>query len=135
MTKLEEQLIIDEGFSSKPYKDTVGKLTIGFGRNLDDKGISRSEAFTMLQTDIKAAKYDLSRNLKFFDQLCDGRQSALINMTFNMGIDKVLGFKRTLKLMEEGKFEEASIEVLKSKWAEQVGDRAKRISDKIRLGY
>ena len=48
MTKIEEQLMIDEGFRSKPYSDTVGKLTIGYGRNLDDVGITRNEAFQML---------------------------------------------------------------------------------------
>lgn len=134
MTNLEEQLINDEGYRKKPYKDTVGKLTIGYGRNLDDVGISMSEAYFLLQYDIKKAINDVFANISFARNLSDGRLNALVNMTFNMGIQKVLLFKNTLKLMSDGNFEGASIEVMKSKWALQVGDRAKRIAEKIRRG-
>lgn len=135
MTKLEEQLINDEGFMSKPYKDTVGKVTIGYGRNLDDVGISRAEAYAMLQNDIQKVKVELQAKLPFFKNLTDGRQNALLNMAFNMGTNGLLKFKNTLKLIEEKNFEQASIEVLKSKWALQVGTRANRISLQIKNGF
>lgn len=135
MTKLEEQLINDEGFMSKPYKDTVGKVTIGYGRNLDDVGISRSEAYAMLQNDIIKVRSELMVKLPFFKSLTDGRQNALLNMAFNMGTNGLLKFKNTLKLIEEKNFEQASIEVLKSKWASQVGSRANRISLQIKNGF
>jgi len=134
MTKLEEQIMIDEGFRSKPYLDTVGKLTIGYGRNLDDVGISKAEAYAMLQNDIKKVTAELRSKIHFFGLLSDGRQNALINMAFNMGVSKLLGFKKTLALMEKGDFDEASREVLRSKWASQVGQRAVRISEKIKTG-
>lgn len=134
MTKLEEQLIVDEGFRTKPYKDTVGKITIGYGRNLDDVGISQAEAYFMLQNDIKKVINQLYAKLPFFKDLTDGRQNALANMAFNLGIDKLMEFKNTLSLIEQKRYTEASTAVLDSKWATQVGERAKRISEKIRLG-
>lgn len=134
MTKLEEQLIVDEGFRTKPYKDTVGKTTIGYGRNLDDVGISQAEAYFMLQNDIKKVINQLYAKLPFFKDLTDGRQNALANMAFNLGIDKLMEFKNTLSLIEQKRYTEASTAVLDSKWATQVGERAKRISEKIRLG-
>lgn len=135
MTQLEEQLINDEGFRAKPYKDTVGKLTIGYGRNLDDVGISRNEALFMLQEDIKKVKTELYAKLPFFKNLTDGRQNALLNMAFNMGIGGLFQFKNTLKLIEQQKFEEASKAVLLSKWASQVGARAVRISNQLKNGF
>lgn len=135
MTKLEEQLIADEGFMSKPYKDTVGKVTIGYGRNLDDVGISRSEAYAMLQNDIIKVRSELMVKLPFFKSLTYGRQNALINMGFNLGVHGLLQFKNTLKLISEKNYEQASIEVLKSRWALQVGSRADRISQQIKNGF
>lgn len=135
MTKLEEQLIKDEGFSSKPYKCTAGKLTIGYGRNIEDVGISRNEALFLLQEDIKKVKTALYAKLPFFKNLNDGRQNALINMGFNLGVNGLMKFKNTLRLMSEGKYEEASKEVLLSEWASQVGKRANRISDQIKNGF
>ena len=135
MTKLEEQLINDEGFSAKPYHCTAGKLTIGYGRNIEDVGISRNEALFLLQEDIKKVRLALHQNLPFFKNLNDGRQNALINMGFNLGVNGLLQFKNTLALMSSGKYEEASKNVLLSKWATQVGARALRISKQIRDGF
>jgi lysozyme len=135
MTKLEEQLINDEGFMSKPYKDTVGKVTIGYGRNLDDVGISRSEAYAMLQNDIIKVRSELLVKIPFFKNLTDGRQNALINMAFNMGTGGLLKFVNTLKLIEQKNYIQASIELLNSKWAKQVGFRAERIANQIKNGF
>lgn len=135
MTKLEEQLITDEGFSSKPYRCTAGKLTIGFGRNIDDVGISRYEALFLLQEDIKKVRTELSQKLPFFKDLTDGRQNALINMGFNLGVHGLMQFKNTLLLISQKKYEEASNAVLLSKWAGQVGTRALRISKQIKDGF
>ena len=128
MSDLQSQLITDEGFRQFPYKDIVGKVTIGIGRNLDDVGISRNEALIMLSNDIEKVRYALTEKLSFFKTLTPARQDALINMGFNMGVPKLLTFKKTLMYLSIGDYKSASTECLNSVWASQVGDRAKRIA-------
>jgi len=132
--RLVEQLIRDEGMRLKPYTDTVGKLTIGVGRNLTDRGITQSEAIALLEHDIDGAELDCRANFPWFDALDLVRQAVLINMVFNMGIKRVLKFPNTLKLMEARQDEAVPIQMLQSLWAEQVGDRALRLAEQWRTG-
>src|SRR5438105_4864784 len=83
---LRKELIRDEALRLKPYKDTVGKLTIGVGRNLDDKGISEAEAAVLLENDIAEHVALLDAKLSWWRKLDEARQNALANMCFNMGI-------------------------------------------------
>lgn len=111
-----------------PYKDGVGKLTIGYGRNLDDKGISELEAGMFLVNDVKEAMSELERTLPWVAGLGWPRQYVLINMSFNMGLGDttrgLLSFRNTLELIRTGKYAEAALAMRKSKWATQVGPRA-----------
>ncbi|MCX6073346.1 MAG: glycoside hydrolase family protein [Campylobacterales bacterium] len=134
MTPLQAQLIEDEAFRQFPYKDTVGKMTIGIGRNLDDVGITRNEALIMLSNDIEKVRYALTKELSFFKTLTPARQDALINMGFNIGVTKLLTFKKTLMYLSIGDYKSASQECLKSVWAVQVGERAQRISKILLIG-
>jgi len=127
-------LMRDEGVRLKPYVDTVGKWTIGVGRNLTDRGILRSEAEVMLRNDIAIVADDLDVNVPWWRTLSPNRQLALANMTFNMGWPRLSGFKVMLAALEHGDFESAATECLNSKWAAQVGERATRISDLIKEG-
>jgi len=124
----------DEGERLKPYKDTVGKLTIGVGRNLDDVGISKEESAVLLVNDIARVEAALDVSLPWWRTLSENRQRVLINMCFNMGINALLGFTNTLKLIKDARYNDAAVEMLKSKWASQVGDRALRLSDLMRKG-
>lgn len=123
-TVLREQLIRHEGVRLKPYRCTAGKLTIGVGRNLDDVGISKEEALYLLDNDIAKAESTLLQALPWVKDLDEQRRNVLINMTFNMGIDGLLGFKNTLSLIQAKRYEEAAKNMLQSKWAMQVGNRA-----------
>lgn len=129
-----KELTRDEGLRLKPYTDTVGKLTIGVGRNLSDVGISIAEANAMLLADIRRAEVDLDRNLPWWRHLSEKRQRVLTNMCFNMGITRLLKFERMLAAINAGKFEDAALEMLRSKWAGQVGDRAKRLAAMMEEG-
>jgi len=126
--KIQNQLKFDEGVKNKPYKDSLGILTIGVGRNLESNGLSNDEIELMLSNDINRCEKDLRLYFAWYDQKKENVQMVLINMCFNLGISKLLQFKKTLELIQFDKFNEAAEEVLKSKWAEQVGDRAKRLS-------
>lgn len=131
---LKEQLIRDEGIRLKPYRDTVGKLTIGIGRNLDDVGISQAEAEFLLDNDIDNATAKLLKSLPWAVGLDPVRFSAMVNMAFNMGIWGLLGFKNFLAALQAGDYKSAREHMLESKWATQVGPRAQRLAIQIETG-
>jgi len=128
-----DQLIRDEDIKLKPYRDTVGKLTIGVGRNLDDVGISENEAKYMLNNDIHKSMDELI-HIPFYKNLDPVRQGVLINMVFNMGITKLLGFKKMLAYLEQGDYINAANEMLASQWNNEVGNRSYRLSVQMITG-
>ena len=132
---LREQLIRDEGgFQSKPYLDSVGALTIGYGRNLRDVGISEAEAAFMLDNDLGAAAGDVDRAVPWARGLDEVRRAVLVNMRFNMGLGGLLGFRKMLDAAEAGDWQRAAAEMLDSRWARQVGDRAQRLARQMTTG-
>ena len=133
-TKLAEQLKKHEGLKLKPYTDTVGKLTLGIGRNLEDKGITEQEALFMLNNDVDYFYGKLSKRLPWLLSLDDVRQNVLVNMAFNLGVGGLLTFKNMLRLVSIGHYQEGAEEMLNSKWAEQVGYRANELAEQMRTG-
>lgn len=131
---LKKELKRDEGMRLMPYRDTVGKLTIGVGRNLDDVGISESEADFLLMSDVGRAEGGLDGRIPWWRTLDETRQRVLVNMAYNMGIDGLMGFKNTLKAVQDGRWDAAAEGMLDSKWAQQVGARASRLADMMRTG-
>ena len=134
ITNLKDQLVRDEELRLKPYTDSVGKLTIGIGRNLTDKGISFQEAQGLLANDIADATADLEAKLPWTATLDDVRKGALVNMAFNLGIGGLLEFHDFLARMQRGDFSGAAGAMLDSLWARQVGARATRLSIQIQSG-
>lgn len=130
---LMSELTRDEGRRLKPYVDTVGKTTIGVGRNLTDVGISDAECDTMLSNDIDRTVAWLDRNLPWWRQLDPVRQRVIINMAFNMQ-GGLLTFTNTLAAMKGGDYVAAADGMLASKWAGQVGARATRLAAMMRSG-
>ena len=129
--KIVEQLIRHEGLKLKVYKCPSGKLTIGIGRNLEDRGITKEEALYLLYNDIDACIIDLYREVQWIRDLDGGKQEVLVNMCFNLGIDGLLKFKKFLSALESGNLKEAKQEMLDSRWAVQVGNRAIELADII----
>lgn len=130
---LRELLIKHEGLRLKPYVDTVGKLTIGVGRNLDDVGISKDEALFMLDNDIEKCEAEL-KQFDWFNNLDEVRQIVLLDMAFNLGIPRLLKFKKTIQYIQDCDFENAAKEMLDSIWAKQVKGRALELSEMMRTG-
>jgi len=128
-----EQLQRHEGLRLKPYRDSVGKWTIGYGRNLDDRGISEDEAGFMLDNDIDQVVAELER-MPLYLSLDSIRQVVLANMAFNMGVPTLLEFRRMLGALARGEWNRAADEMLDSKWARQVGYRAVELSELMRTG-
>lgn len=123
-------LVRDEGLRLKPYSDTVGKITIGVGRNLVDKGITQEEALALLNTDIVDAVAS-AHNIfgeSAFNSMSRPRQLAITNMIFNLGEQGFSGFKIMISCIKLGNWHGAAAAALQSKWAKQVGKRAERIA-------
>tara|TARA_R110002012_G_scaffold265949_1_gene449426 strand:- start:360 stop:779 length:420 start_codon:yes stop_codon:yes gene_type:complete len=129
-----EQLKDFEGLELKPYRCTSDKLTIGLGRNLDDNGITEEEAYYLAENDIDSLMDELDRNIPWWTELNNPRKRALLNMAYNVGTPTLMKFQKTLSLLESGQYEEASKEVLNSRWARQVGRRADFISNVFLTG-
>lgn len=128
IAKLKSDLERDEGLRLKPYKDTVGKLTIGIGRNLDDVGISESEARHLLGNDIEWVTEELDANMPWWRTMPEPAQRALANMAFNLGMPTLKLFLNMLAALQAGDYEKAAVEALDSRWARQVKCRADRIA-------
>lgn len=131
---LADQLRRDEGWRTYPYKDSVGKQTIGYGRNLDDVGISPQEGDFLLANDIRAAQVSLESHFPWVMALDSVRQGVLAAMVFNMGIAGLAGFTDFLSKVHANQFKAAGYAMLNSKWAEQVGARAQRLAIQMETG-
>ena len=118
-----------EGFRAKPYRDTAGKLTIGYGTLLED-GITEEEAELLLRHRLEVITDELGRSPvgPTFAELPDGVFEAVSDMAYNLGVPRLLGFRRMWAALEHRNWRDASHEALDSQWAQQVGARAKTIA-------
>ena len=132
LARVRETLIKHEGLRLDLYKDSLGIYTIGVGHNIQERGITAAVAKLMLDEDIDEAVKDLRRNISFFDTLPQAIKEALVNLSFNMGIPRLMQFRKTLAFLRDGKYEKAANELLDSRYATQVGYRAIEIAAMIR---
>ncbi len=121
-----------EGLKLQMYTDITGNPTIGWGRNLR-KDISLDEAELMFENDFKEAIAELETCV-WYHPLPDGVKNALINMNFNLGIEKLLKFTHMINALIAKNYTLAAQEALDSLWATQVGQRAKDIAVMLREG-
>ncbi len=125
--KLTDQLTKHEGLRLKPYHCPAGKLTIGIGRNLEDKGISEKEAVMLLENDIQECIEDLGIVFQGFDLLPEAVQLVLVDMRFNLGPGRFRHFKKMIAAVKDKDFGKAGIEMKDSRWYRQVGRRAETL--------
>ena len=136
LDRLRAQLRLHEGYRTKPYKCSSGKLTIGVGRNLDDVGLHDYEIGVMLENDIMEAEDSCQHQFgqEFFASLSEVRQRVLIDMMFNLGNARFAGFKNMITAVEAGNWTRAADEMVDSKWYRQVGTRGERLVKMMRTG-
>lgn len=133
--KLSKELKKSEGFMPHAYKDSLGYMTIGYGRLIDKQlggGITEDEADYLLENDIIRVEVALDKEFPWWRKHPENVQRAMANMCFNLGIKKFKGFKNTLALLKAGNYQAAADNAMQSLWAKQVGDRAKRVTDLMR---
>jgi len=136
MSKLVKQLRRHEGVRTHAYRCSENKITVGVGRNLDEDGgigLSDDEIDYLLENDIKRCRQELDA-LSWFTDLSAVRQDALVNLCFNLGMTRLLGFRKAMAAMAVGDYQEAADEFYDSRWAKQVGSRADEVCEMIRTG-
>jgi len=120
-----------EGFKDKPYQDTRGVWTFGHGLTY----ITKQESLMIMRHRIKVEYLPQLRCLiPFFDKLTPNRQEVLLNMTYNLGIGGLAGFKKMITALVDGDYAKASKEMLDSNWSRQVGQRSKDLAERMERG-
>jgi len=118
-----------EGYRDTVYQCSAGKLTVGYGHNLEDRPLPQHIIEAIFEWDYEQAEKDARRFLgPAWLTLSDVRRGVVTDMAFNMGLTTLSEFRKTRKYIAEGRFKEAAAEMLNSKWARQVGDRAQRLA-------
>ena len=134
MKPIEQLLLKHEGLKLTPYRCTAGKLTIGVGRNIEEKGITEEEALFLLRNDIDECKRDLT-TLIFHGQFYDfpeSIQNVLINMRFQLGRAGFRKFKKMIFAFQNLNYEEAIVQMKDSAWYKQVPNRANDLIEMVR---
>lgn len=121
-----EHLIWAEAERLFPYRCSAGKLTIGVGRNLDDRGISPAESRFMLDNDITIVLEEVD-SLDYWNQLNEARQLVVADMVFNLGFYRFLQFKKLNAALAIHDYTLAAAEMKDSRWYRQVGRRAEKL--------
>jgi len=134
LEKLKDQISLHEGVEKKVYLDTEGIETIGVGRNLRDRGLSEDEIDLLLDNDIAICEEELINNFEWYAELDEVRKRVLIDMAFNLGMPKLKQFAKMLDAIENKDWVNVASEMLDSRWAEQVGNRASRLSEMMETG-
>lgn len=148
--RLAAQVKRHEGLSLYAYLDSLGVLSVGYGHNcqarpvpgVEQPGdlISRELADALFEADLELAEAEAARALPGLDILNPPRRAALINMSFNLGLGSVasgrglMGFRRMLSALERKDYRAAAREMLDSRWAAQVGPRARELAEQMRSG-
>ena len=126
-----------EGVETHAYHCSENKVTIGVGRNVDKKGglgLSDDEVNYLLQNDIDRVSVELDSEYDWFAGLDEVRRDAMIDISFNLGQTRLRAFKNALSAMADGDWDEAGDQFMDSRWSGQVGNRAKELTEMIRVG-
>lgn len=109
-----------EALRLRLYRDTKGKWTIGWGHNIQDKGIRLEVAELMLRLDMEETVADLDRALPWWRGLDVVRRAALFELCFNMGLPSLQSFRNTLPAMQRADWTAVARGLRASKWYRDV---------------
>ena len=142
--KLMKELIADEGFEYEIYLDHLGYPTLGVGHLITEKDeehgkpvgtpVSEQRIRECLDNDIQIVCDELDMKEPWWRSLSDNRQRVIANMCFNLGHPRLSKFKNFINAVQISDWERAADEMMDSKWSSQVGDRAKRLRDRMLSG-
>lgn len=122
----------DEGYRKDPYKCTKGKTTWLIGRNMEANPITITDARLDCYNRVLGDTAKLKKKFLWFEALSPTRRGVVLNMVYNMGLGGFSTFAKTIKAIDEGDYNEAAKEMLNSRWAAEVKERAPRLAKKMR---
>lgn len=134
---LRMQLEVDEGRVPHAYQDHLGYWTIGVGHLIDKRKGGRLPnqiIDALLDYDIAEKTMQLEQSFPWFHSLNEARQEALINATFQLGINGLAKFKLTLAALRDERWAVAAEQMRRSLWARQTPGRCKRLAAQIESG-
>ena len=130
---LRDRIKRHEGCRLTPYEDSVGVLTVGYGRNLRDVPFTKAEVELMFDTDFRRAVHG-AESFTFVDHLNPVRHGVVVEMVFQMGVNGVSKFKNFRGACMRHAWKEAAEHLLDSKWARQTPERARELSEIFERG-
>lgn len=133
LTNITNHIIVYEGLRLKPYKCPAGKLSIGYGRNLEGKGITEAEARHMLENDIEECFEDLEESIfcGLWAQFPEQIKLVFLDMRYNLGPGGFRGFKKMILAAVRKDWPGVKQSMQQSKWFNQVGHRSARLVDLV----
>ena len=134
-TRLREVLTDHEGLKYKPYKCTAGKLTIGIGHNLDDRGVSPAVVNLMYDEDVTEVVADLKIIFTDFDDLPYDIHIVLADMRFQLGANRFRKFRKMIAAVKQSNWPEMIIQMKDSDWYKQTTNRANDLISMVRKCY
>ena len=142
INKLREQLKIDEGVKYEVYDDHLGYKTFGIGHLVkptdEEYGapcgtpVSEERVNSVFDEDVETYIAEAEKVFGNLQEMPQEAQQVIVNMCFNMGEPRLSQFKKFIKAIHDEDWKTASVEMLDSRWAKQVGDRANRLADRIK---
>lgn len=127
-----------EGCRLKAYRDTLGVLTIGYGHTgLDvqsDTVWTQEHADSVFEQDYTEKLAQVRKNIPWFDRLNEPRQAVIVGMCFQLGLNGLLGFNRTLGAIRDERFADAANGMRNSRWALQTPKRVLRLAAQMENG-
>lgn len=139
--RLVKRLMVDEGYREESYWDDAwgggkGQWSWGYGTKAAGPGKRISKFAAKVDLESKVNYFTMVFQRLFEDVKIDNeiRQEALLNMMYNLGVTRFLGFKKMIEAVRQNNWEEAALEAQNSLWYEQVPGRARRIVAELKTG-
>jgi lysozyme len=130
----------EEGFSAHCYMcaaHPAGRQTIGYGRNIDANGgigITEAEAEMLLRNDVSRVFAECRGRWSWFGDLDSSRQEVVAHLAYQLGQPRIGGFVKMLAALAARDYQLAAVELLDSRYATQVPNRAGRLAEQLAGG-
>ena len=121
-----------EGFVPTVYKDSLGIDTIGYGFAIKDLFLNQDICDTILERKISHLLEKVNKKFTWYKYMPPEIQDIVVEMCYQMGVYGFSCFKKTIAYLQDKKFEEASVEMLDSRWAIQTPNIAKELSNRVK---
>ena len=124
--KMRKHIESNEGRHNKPYKCSEGKLTIGVGHNIEDRGLSDKVIDLLFIEDIQEAYLTAHSLFYRFVSMPQNAQTVFMDMAFQLGKSRLRKFKNMIACANERDWKGVVLEMVDSRWYHQTPNRAKR---------